>query len=111
MPATALFREQGFEPTRWPARPFAIAAGVVFLAIAGLAVFTAQDRRIALYFLGAIIVAFVVLRLVGIGIAALARRSPSFRSPVVRLALGNIHRPGALTGPVVLSLGLGLMLL
>ena len=111
VPATALFREQGFEPTRWPARPFAIAAGIVFLAIAGLAVFTAQDRRIALYFLGAIIVAFVVLRLVGVGIAALARRSPSFRSPVVRLALGNIHRPGALTGPVVLSLGLGLMLL
>ncbi|MET3613650.1 putative ABC transport system permease protein [Rhizobium aquaticum] len=111
VPATALFREQGFEPTRWPARPFALAAGVVFLAIAGLAVFTAQDRRIALYFLGAIIVAFVILRLVGIGIAALARRSPSFRSPVVRLALGNIHRPGALTGPVVLSLGLGLMLL
>ncbi|HWU62957.1 MAG TPA: ABC transporter permease [Ensifer sp.] len=111
VPATALFREQGFEPTRWPARAFTVAAGIVFLAIGGLAVFTAQDRRIALYFLGAIIVSFVVLRLVGIGIAALARRSPSFRSPVVRLALGNIHRPGALTGPVVLSLGLGLMLL
>jgi putative ABC transport system permease protein len=111
VPATALFREQGFEPAGWPSRPFAAAAGIVFLAIAALAVFTAQDRRIAFYFLGAIIAAFVVLRLVGIGIAALARRSPSFRSPVIRLAVGNIHRPGALTGPVVLSLGLGLMLL
>lgn len=111
IPATALFREQGFEPAGWPARPFAIAAGIVFLAISALAVFTAEDRRIALYFLGAIIIAFIVLRLVATGIAALARRSPSFRSPVARLAIGNIHRPGALTGPVVLSLGLGLMLL
>ncbi|TIP52038.1 MAG: hypothetical protein E5X68_38820, partial [Mesorhizobium sp.] len=29
----------------------------------------------------------------------------------LRLALGNIHRPGALTPSVVLSLGLGLTLL
>ena len=111
VPATALFREQGFEPAGWPARPFAIAATIVFAAIAALAILTAQDQRIAAYFLGAVVVAFVVLRLVALAITGLARRSPSFRSPVVRLAIGNIHRPGALTGPVVLSLGLGLMLL
>lgn len=33
------------------------------------------------------------------------------RSTALRLALGNIHRPGALTPSVVLSLGLGLTLL
>ncbi len=32
-------------------------------------------------------------------------------SPALRLAVGNIHRPGALTPSVVLSLGLGLALL
>ena len=32
-------------------------------------------------------------------------------SPALRLAIGNIHRPGALTSSVVLSLGLGLTLL
>ena len=33
------------------------------------------------------------------------------RSTPLRLAIGNIHRPGALTPSVVLSLGLGLALL
>ena len=41
----------------------------------------------------------------------LARRSPRVRSTALRLAIGNIHRPGALTASVVLSLGLGLTLL
>jgi putative ABC transport system permease protein len=36
---------------------------------------------------------------------------PRVRSTVLRLAIGNIHRPGALTPSVVLSLGLGLTLL
>jgi len=42
---------------------------------------------------------------------ALARRAPRARSTVVRLAIANIHRPGALTPSVVLSLGLGLAVL
>src|SRR5262249_18392538 len=37
--------------------------------------------------------------------------SPRARSTVLRLAVANIHRPGALTPSVVLSLGLGLALL
>src|SRR5215213_9972113 len=40
-----------------------------------------------------------------------ARHSPHKGSALVRLAIGNIHRPGALTPSVVLSLGLGLALL
>ncbi len=42
---------------------------------------------------------------------ALAARAPRVRSPELRLALANIHRPGAPTPAVVLSLGLGLTLL
>ena len=41
----------------------------------------------------------------------LAAHAPRFRSPELRLALANIHRPGAPTSAVVLSLGLGLTLL
>src|SRR5690606_33741441 len=44
-------------------------------------------------------------------ITAVAKRSPRVNSPALRLAVGNIHRPGALTSSVVLSLGLGLALL
>ena len=111
VPATALFREQGFEPAGWPPLVYMATATVIFLALGGLAIVTSNDWRLAAYFLGGVVGAFIVLRGVAYAIAVLARRSPSFRSPVVRLAIGNIHRPGALTSPVVLSLGLGLTLL
>lgn len=111
VPATALFREQGFEAGKLPSWPYLLGAAVVLALLAALAIVTAFDWFIAAVFLGAIAFAFVVLRLVAILIAALARRSPRVHSPALRLAIGNIHRPGALTSSVVLSLGLGLALL
>ena len=111
VPATALFREQGFEARGLPGWPYLLGAGLLLAALAGLAVLTAYDRRIALVFLGAIAFSFVVLRAVAWLITVLARRSPRVNSPALRLAVGNIHRPGALTSSVVLSLGLGLALL
>jgi putative ABC transport system permease protein len=41
----------------------------------------------------------------------IARRLPHARSTVLRIAIANVYRPGALTTSVVLSLGLGLALL
>ena len=111
VPATALFREQTFDNTRLPAWPYLLAAGVALAALAALAIVSAEDRFIASVFLAAVAAAFVLLRLVAALIAALARRSPRVNSPALRLAIGNIHRPGALTPSVVLSLGLGLALL
>ncbi|MDQ0318025.1 putative ABC transport system permease protein [Pararhizobium capsulatum DSM 1112] len=111
VPATALFREQSFERQAWPRWPYIVATVGCLVALAGLAVFTAYDRTISLTFLGAIAFSFVVLRGVSIVVALLARRAPRVRSPALRLAIGNIHRPGALTPSVVLSLGLGLALL
>src|SRR5690606_22983983 len=45
------------------------------------------------------------------GLVALARRLPRPRGTSWRLALGNLHRPGAPTASVVVSLGLGLTVL
>ncbi|AHK42745.1 MULTISPECIES: ABC transporter permease [Ensifer] len=111
IPATALFRQQGFDPSGFPAWPYLVGAFACLGALAGLAIWTAYDRYISLVFLGAIAFAFIVLRLVSLLISWLARRSPRVNSPSLRLAIGNIHRPGALTPSVVLSLGLGLALL
>lgn len=111
VPATALFREQGFETRRLPSWPYLLAAGAALALLCALAVLSAEDRYIAAIFLAAVAGAFVLLRLVAVLIAALARRSPRVNSPALRLAIGNIHRPGALTPSVVLSLGLGLALL
>src|SRR4029079_11550863 len=80
------------------------------LLLAGLAIGLAFDRRIAAVFVVAAAASFLLLRLVALFIMALARRAPRVRSTELRLALGNVHRPGALTPSVVLSLGLGLAL-
>ncbi|UIK05122.1 ABC transporter permease [Neorhizobium galegae] len=111
VPATALFREQSFDNTRLPSWPYLLAAGLALAALAALAIVSAEERFIASVFLAAVAGAFVLLRLVAALIAALAKRSPRVNSPALRLAIGNIHRPGALTPSVVLSLGLGLALL
>ncbi|MGK9053231.1 ABC transporter permease [Neorhizobium petrolearium] len=111
VPATALFREQSFDDARLPSWPYLLAAGVALAALAALSIAAAEDRFVASVFLAAVAGAFVLLRLVAALIAALARRSPRVNSPALRLAIGNIHRPGALTPSVVLSLGLGLALL
>ena len=111
IPATALFREQGFEQRGLPPLLYLGLAVLLIAALAGLALYVAYDRRIAAIFIVSAIAAFGVLRLVADGIRWLARRVPRVRSTALRLAVGNIHRPGALTPSVVLSLGLGLTLM
>jgi putative ABC transport system permease protein len=110
-PAATLFRSSGFETRRWP-RPFywLLTAGGL-AALVALALLFSEERRIALIFLGAMAFSFVALRVVAKGIEWLARRAPKPRSTEIRMALGNIHRPGSLTSSVVLSLGLGLALI
>ena len=54
---------------------------------------------------------FVTLRLVASLLMFVARHAPRARSTVLRMAVANIHRPGALTPTIVLSLGLGIALL
>ncbi|ESY41079.1 glycosyl transferase family 1 [Mesorhizobium sp. LNJC384A00] len=111
VPATALFREMGFEGRGFPRLPYLATAVGIAVALAALAILFSGDRRIALIFVGATVFAFLVLRLVGALVQWVARKSPRVRSVALRLAIGNIHRPGALTPSVVLSLGLGLTLL
>jgi putative ABC transport system permease protein len=111
VPATALFRGEFTREvggTRWP---YILAAAIFGSIIAGLAILTSDDRNIAMSFLAGLVIAFLVLRLVAMGLATLAKRAPHSKHVALRLAVGNIHRPGALTPSVVLSLGLGLTLL
>ncbi|MEJ6784213.1 ABC transporter permease [Aminobacter sp. Piv2-1] len=111
VPATALFREMGFEGRGLPRFVYvAVALGIAAI-LAMLAIWFAGDRRIATIFVGATVFSFLVLRAVALAVQWLARKSPHVRSTALRLAVGNIHRPGALTPSVVLSLGLGLTLL
>lgn len=81
-----------------------------FAAIVALAVGTAQEPLFALAFVAA--VAGLLLLLIGLGrlVQRLAGRIPPPKHPLLRLALANLHRPGAATGALVVALGLGLTL-
>lgn len=111
VPATALFRELGLEARGMPRTVYVAGTVAIAAALAALAIWFAYDRRVAAIFVGATVFAFIVLRVVSGVVQNIARRAPRVRSTPLRLAIGNIHRPGALTPSVVLSLGLGLTLL
>ena len=111
VPVSALFRDE-VEPGPGRLRPFYRVLLVLSVAaLAGSAIGFSQDHRLALYHVGATVAAFALLRLVAWAFTTAARALPRPRGVALRLALGNIHRPGALTSAVVLSLGLGLTLL
>lgn len=107
----SLFREGSAGPVARVSRPFLAASLGIAALTAAFAVFLAEDRRIALSFVVTTAVVFLLLRGIGFVIMQLSRRVPRPRSTPWRLAIGNIHRPGALTPSVVLSLGLGLTVL
>jgi len=111
IPVSGLFRDQVEPERRWPRRRYLVIFALALAALVGLSVGAAYDRRIALMFVAAAALSFVLLRVVALGIMALARRLPRPRRTAPRLALANIHRPGALTPSLVLSLGLGITLL
>lgn len=108
---SVLFRDRAGPEAGRPRRRYLVATAVVVALLAAIAVALAADRTIAAAFVAGAGGAFLVLRLVASGLMALARRAPRGRRPELRLAIANIHRPGALTPTVVLSLGLGLTLL
>ena len=110
VPAGSLFRDLVAPARRWP-RPPAIAATLaVAAALAALAVAASHDRVFALWFVAAACGALIVFRLAGAAVMAIAARIRTRRAGL-RLALANLHRPGAPTAPIVMSLGLGLTVL
>jgi putative ABC transport system permease protein len=111
VPVGALFRDLVAPQPRLPRKPYMALAALAAIALIALAVLLAYDRRVAIIYVMTAAAVFVLLRLVALLLMALAARAPRVRSTGLRMALANIHRPGALTPTVVLSLGLGIALL
>ncbi len=88
-----------------------LALGVSAALLAALTVGTADDRRLAGWFLVAVAVSLASFRFAGLGVMAVAKRIGRPRLPWLRLAIANLYRPGAPTPSVVLSMGLGLTVL
>jgi putative ABC transport system permease protein len=110
LPVQALFRDE-IAPSR--ARPrtryiVLLAASSATLLAATLAL--SADHFMTAIYAAATLAAFVLLRALGCAIMAGARKLPHPRRVSLRLAIVNIHRPGALTPSIAVSLGLSLTL-
>jgi putative ABC transport system permease protein len=111
IPVSALFRDAVSGRWSLPRKPYLLAATGVTLTLAGLSILLSYDKRIATVFVAASAATFALLYLIAVLIMRLAASMPRSKITALRLAVANIHRPGALTPSVVLSLGLGLAVL
>jgi len=111
VPAGALFRDTVDRARRRVPLLAVAATTLLALGLAALAVGSAQDRTVALWFVAGTIGAFALFRAAGAVVTHGARRLGRPHRPALRLALANLHRPGAPTAQVMLSLGIGLTVL
>jgi len=111
VPAGALFRDVVDRARRRVPRSVLAASALLALALAALAVATATDRTVALWFIAGAIGAFAIFQAAGAAVVFAAGTLGRPRRPLLRLALANLHRPGAPTAQIVLSLGIGLTVL
>src|SRR5438132_420461 len=111
VPVAALFREEVAREWHRPRWSYLALMAVVIALLVTVAIGLAYDKRVAAVFVVSSVAVFALLRGVAAGLMALARRMPRSRITMLRLAIANIHRPGALTPSVVMSLGLGLAVL
>lgn len=106
-PAMALMRAR-VAPLAGRWRALVLPVGTGLAGIVALAVLTAPQKLLAAGFLGGAAALFVLLLALGRAVTWLAARAPRPKSTTLRLALANLHRPGAQTGPLVVALGFGL---
>ena len=111
VPVAALFRETVTAEWHRPRWRYLAVMGLVVALLVAVVIGLAYDKRVAAIFVVASVIVFAVLRGVATAVMALAVHMPRTRFPMLRLAISNIYRPGALTASVVLSLGLGLAVL
>lgn len=106
----ALYRDLVAPGRRLPRPGYVIATLALFVALAALAILGTDERRFAMSFVFAAIVAFVLFRLIAGGVAKVARHIRP-RDVRLKLAFASLHRPGAATAALLLSLGVSLTLL
>ncbi len=105
-----LFRAAVEPPSAAPPWPYRIATVAAALLLAALAVATAANRDIALWFIAGAAGSLVLFRVLAMALMTVARRIHP-RGTAPKLGLGNLHRRGAPTPAIVASLGLGLAVL
>jgi putative ABC transport system permease protein len=88
-----------------------LAALGIAAGLAGLAVWQAGNWRIGLLFIGALAAAVTLLTLAARLLVRTLAAIPVPRSVAVRHAIGNLHRPGSQAIGVMVSVGIGVMVI
>jgi len=109
LPAAGLFRAV-VERRSWPSRRTILVVGGAAAALVVLTLLTARDPFFSAIVLGGAIATLLLLAGLGWAVKRLSAGLPRARRPLLRLAVANLHRPGAQTIPLVIALGLGLTL-
>jgi putative ABC transport system permease protein len=109
--ATGLFRARVEPALGAPPLLCRVAVTGAGLLLAALAILDAADRWVALWSVVGAAAALLLFRLAAVALVWAARRAGRPRLPGLRMALANLHRPGAPTAGVLASLGLGLAVL
>lgn len=109
IPAAGLFRGEG-KSWRSIDRSTWLAVGLSISGIIALALSSTNEPMFTLSFIGSALVILILLTALGSLIRWIASKAPRPKQPLLRLALTNLHRPGAQTGQLVVALGLGLTL-
>jgi putative ABC transport system permease protein len=111
VPVAALFRDAVNSEWHRPRWRYLASMAAVIAALVAVVIGLAYDKLVAAVFVLSSVLVFALLRGIAAALMGMAQRLPRTRLPMLRLAIANIHRPGALTPSVVLSLGLGLVVL
>ena len=111
VPAAGLFRNivspiRGLPPMR-----YVLATALALAMLVGLALLTTEYLFFARWFVAGAAVSLVAFWIVAKLIVAGASRLRRPKSPILRLALSNLTRPGAPTAGIVMSIGAGLSVL
>lgn len=81
------------------------------VGLAALSMWQAGNVKVGALFITGLLVAVVLLILAAQGLLSILRRFPAARSISVRQAIGNILRPGSQTVGVMMSIGIGVMVM
>lgn len=108
-PAAAQLRSGVEEGTRIDRRSTLLVALAGALVVT-LALVTSREPIFAAAVLGAVALVLLILLGIGVLIRRVSAKLPRPRRPLLRLALANLHRPGAQTVALVIALGLALTL-
>ena len=110
-PPASLFRDSVSAERQRASWKVAVVSVAIAVILAAIIVVTAYERSFAIWFVSGVTLAWIAFRVISAVIMRLAKLAGGRFSPITRLALANLHRPGAATHDTVLAIGLGLSVL